>query len=138
VTLPDELDNEEILVRDGSTLRRSRLGRWASRLSLGITDRVTERLAARYPDAVVTDRPLVQTPSARLLINIGRLDITTTGVATLDADWVVIPRDPDKPTRRNRGHFSAMGPVATDQDVVRLAGVVLDKLANAIEIPKAR
>src|SRR4051794_10039815 len=70
VTIPDELDTEDMVVRDGNTLRRSRLGRWASRLSLGITDRLTGRLAERYPRALVTDRPLTETPSYRVLINI--------------------------------------------------------------------
>jgi uncharacterized lipoprotein YmbA len=138
VTVPDELDTEDIVVRDGSTLRRSRLGRWSNRFSLGITDRLTERLAARHPNALVTDRPLAETPSDRVLINIGRLDVTTDGAATLDADWLVVPRDVARPTRRDRGHFSATGPVATDQDVVTLVGGVLDRLAAAIEIPVSR
>ena len=135
VTLPDALDTQDIMVRDGSTLRRSALGRWASRLSLGITDRLTERLGERRPDALVTDRPLTETPAYRVLVNIGRLDVSVAGVATLDADWLVVPRDPNAPVHRNRGHFSATGPVATDQDVVRLVGVVLDQLAAAIEVP---
>jgi uncharacterized lipoprotein YmbA len=135
VALPDALDTQEIMVRDGSTLRRSSLGRWASRLSLGITDRLTQRLAERRPDVLVTDRPLAETPTLRVLVNIGRLDVSVAGVATLDADWLVVPRDPKAPARRNRGHFSATGPVATDQDVVRLMGMVLDQLAAAIDVP---
>jgi uncharacterized protein len=138
VTVSDELDTEDIVVRDGSTLLRSHLGRWASRLSLGITDRLTERLAKRRPDAVVTDRPLTETPAYRVLVNIGRLDVTTAGIATLDADWLVVPHDPSVPTQRNRGHFSATGPVATDHDVVTLVGRVLDQLAEAIDLPGAR
>jgi len=134
VTVPDEIDTEDIVVRDGTTLRRSTLGRWASRLSLGITDRLTERLAARRPDALVTDRPLTDTPAYRVLINIGRLDVAASGVATLDADWAVVPRDSAVPTLRDRGHFTATGPVATDQDVVALLGAVLDQLAGAIDI----
>jgi len=136
VSVPDELDTEDMIVRDGSTLRRSVAGRWASRLSLGITDRVTERLAARRPDALVTDRPLTETPAYRVLINIGRLDVTTGGVATLDADWLIVPRDGAAPARRDRGHFVATGPVATDQDTVTLIGVVLDRLAAAIVLPR--
>jgi hypothetical protein len=136
VTIPDELDTEDILVRDGSTLQRSQRGRWASRLSLGITDRLTERLAARFPRALVTDRPLTETPSARILINISRLDVSAGGVATLDADWMVVPRDAAVPARRERGHFSATGPVKTDQDVVTLVGSVLDQLAGAIEVDR--
>lgn len=133
VTIPDELDMTDIVVRDGSTLRRSALGRWASRLSLGITDRLTERLGQRYPDALVTDRPLTEAPSERVLVNIGRLDVSTAGVATLEADWMVVPRDPARPTRRNRLHVSVTGPVATDQDVVTLVGTLLDRLAGAID-----
>jgi uncharacterized lipoprotein YmbA len=134
VTVPDELDTEDLVVRDGSTLRRSTVGRWASRLSLGITDRVTQLLAERRPDALVTDRPLTDTPSYRVLINIGRLEVTAAGVATLDADWMIVPREAGAPTLRDRGHFSVTGPVATDADVVALLGAVLDQLAGAIDI----
>ena len=123
-----------IVVRDGGTLRASRSGRWASRLSLGITDRLTQRLAEQRPAALVTDRPLTETPTYRVLVNIGRLDVSATGVATLDADWLIVPHDPGIPTRRDRGHFSAKGPVATDQDVVTLVGSLLDQLAGAIDI----
>lgn len=135
VSIQDDLDTEDIVVRDGSTLRRSHHGRWASRLSMGITDRLTQRLAARYPGALVTDRPLTETPADRVLINIGRLDVTTAGAATLDADWLVVPRDTNASTERDRASFSMTGPVATDQDVVALIGALLDRLAGAIEIP---
>ncbi|WP_158920979.1 membrane integrity-associated transporter subunit PqiC [Acidisphaera sp. S103] len=134
VTMPDELDTEDLVVRDGSTLRRSTKGRWASRMSLGITDRLTQRLAERRPDALVTDRPLADTPTDRIQVNIGRLDVTAAGTATLDADWVIVPRDPKIPTRRDRGHFTATGPVANDADVVALLGKVLDQLAAAIQL----
>lgn len=134
VTVPDELDTEDLVVRDGSTLRRSTLGRWASRISLGVTDRITQRLAERRPDALVTDRPLTDTPAYRVLINIGRLDVTAAGVATLDADWMIVPRDAGAATRRDRGHFSVTGPSGSDQDVVTLLGAVLDRLAAAIDI----
>ena len=138
VTVPDELDTEDIVVRDGSTLRRSALGRWASRLSMGITDRVTERLAVKRPDALVTDRPLTETPAFRVLVNIGRLDVTTGGDATLDADWLIVPREAAVKTVRDRGHFVVTGPVETDQDVVTLVGRALDRLADAIALPRAR
>ena len=135
VSIPDSLDTEDIVVRgDGSILRRSRSGRWASRLSLGITDRLTQRLAERRPDALVTDRPLSDAATWRVLVNIGRLDVTAAGVATLDADWLVVRRGASAPARPDRGHFSATGPVATDQDVVTLVGRLLDELAGAIDI----
>jgi len=134
VTVPDELDSEDILVRDGSKLRRSLLGRWATRLSLGVTDRLTDRLAVRHPNALVTERPLTETPSYRVLVNISRLEVSAGGVATLDADWMVVPRNAATPPLRDRGHFSLSGPVATDQDVVTLMETLLDQLADAIAI----
>jgi uncharacterized protein len=134
VTIPDELDTEDIVVRDGSTLRRSSAGRWGSRLSIGITDRLTERLAQRYKNAVVTARPLTETPSERVLVNIARLDVASSGTATIDADWVVVPREPGRPVRRERVQISVAGPVATDQDVVTLFGTAVDKLAAAINL----
>ncbi len=134
VAIPDELDTQDIFVRDGSTLRRSSAGRWGSRLSLAITDRLTERLGQRYRNAVVTDRPLLETPSERVLVNIGRLDVTASGTATLDADWVVVPSDAGRPVRRDRAQISVSGPVATDQDVVTLVGLAVDRLAAAIDL----
>lgn len=134
VTIPDELDTEDIIVRDGSTLRRSSRGRWGSRLSLGITDRLTERLAQRYKNAVVTARPLLETPSERVLVNIGKLDVTASGTVTLDADWVVVPRNSGRTVRRDRAQITMSGPVTTDQDVVTLVGMAVDRLAAAINI----
>jgi uncharacterized lipoprotein YmbA len=138
VTLPDYLDTQDILVRHGNTLERSGRGRWASRLSLGITDLLTGRLAQRRPDALITDQPQTEAPSYRVLINISRLDVTADGVATLEADWQIVPRDPAMPTRRDRAGFSLNGPVATDQDVVTLEESVLDRLAGAIDITSLR
>ncbi len=136
VAVPDELDTEDINVRDGSILRRSQTGRWASRLSVGITDRLTSRLAARRPDALVTDRPQTEAPTDRVLVSISRLDVTPKGVATLAANWLIVPRDPARPTRRDRGLFSVTGPVAADQDVVTLEGMLVDRLADAIDLSR--
>ena len=138
VTVPDELDTQDIVVRDGDRLLRSRRGRWASRLSLGITDRLTERLAARRPDALITDQPRADPPSYRVLISISRLDVTAAGTATLDANWTILPRDPAKPILRDRVRISATGPVRTDQEVVALLGGLLDRLAGALDVSGLR
>jgi uncharacterized protein len=134
VTMPDELDTADVVVRDGNTLRRSSGGRWASRLSLGITDRLTAKLAQRYPGLLVTDRPLTDAPAARVLVNISRIDTSASGTATLEADWVVAPHDPGRPIQRDRMRTSISGPVGTDQDVVRLTGELVDRLAAAIDL----
>jgi uncharacterized lipoprotein YmbA len=138
VVIPDFLDTQDILVRNGNTLQRSTHGRWASRLSLGITRYLTGLLAARRPDALVTDQPQFEAPSDRISLVISTLDVTNAGTATLEADWTIVPRNPTLPTQRRRGRFTASGPVASDQDVVTLLQVVLTQLADAIDISHLR
>ena len=133
VVIPDSLDTQDILIRDGSTLQRSSNGRWASRLSLGITRYLTGLLAARHPDALVTDQPQPEAPNERIFLTISTFDVTSAGAATLEADWTIVPRNPAQPTRRQRARFTATGPVATDQDVVALMQTVLTQLADAVD-----
>jgi uncharacterized lipoprotein YmbA len=138
VSIPDNLDSQDITVRDGSTLVRSARGRWAGRLSLSVTAYVTARLAQRLPDALVTDQPQVDPPNYRIFITISRLDVTAKGVATADADWLVVPRNPSQPTWRKRGRFTSTGPVATDQEVVALYRAVVSQVAGAIDVARLR
>ena len=135
VSIPDYLDSEDILLRKGNVLARSSRGRWATRLSLGITHFLAARLAQRRPDAFVTDQ-LQDAPDDRISVTINQLDVTSAGSGMLDADWQTIPRDPRQPSRRARGRFTANGPVATDQDVVTLMTNLLLQLADAMDVPR--
>ncbi len=139
VALPDDLDTQDILVRKGSVLERSSTGRWASRLSLGITDLVTERLAETRPDALVTDQPQATTAAYTIRINISRLDLasdgaTADGTAVLTADWQIVPRNPSVPETIDRARIDVAGSVATDRAVVDLMTKVLTQLTAAIDI----
>ncbi len=135
VTIPDDLDTEDILLQDGSILRRSKTGRWASRLSLEITSMLTRKLAARHPEALVTDVRQLTPPSERLLVSISRLEITANGAAEITADWQVVPADARANLVRDRVQFSLSGAVANDHDVVALEEMLIDKLAAAISLP---
>ena len=138
VVIPDALDTQDIVVRNGNQFDRSPTGRWATRLSMAITHYLTGQLAARRPDALVTDQTQVGTPNDRLYIAISTLDITRAGQAVLEADWTIVPRNPSLPDRRQRGRFTAQGPVASDHDVVVLLQALLQQLADAIEIANLR
>ena len=144
VTLPDYLDTQDILVRRGSVLDSSHTGRWASRLSLGSTELLAARLSQARPDALVTDQPQTSTPTYRLVVNISRLDIAAgpasspTGTGTLEADWLIVPRDAARPTLRDRVRLAVAGPVGSDQDVVSLETMLLSRLADAIDIARLR
>lgn len=138
VVIPDYLDSQDILVRNGNRLQRSAHGRWASRLSIEITRYLTGLLAARRPDALVTDQSPVASPNDRIFITINNLDVTSAGLATLQANWTIVPHNPARPIRGQRGLFTANGPVNTDQDVVVLTQAVLTRLADAIDIAHVR
>jgi uncharacterized lipoprotein YmbA len=138
VVIPDALDTQDIVVRSGNQFDRSSTGRWATRLSMAITHYLTGQLAARRPDALVTDQTQIGTPKYRLYIAISTLDITSAGQAALEADWTIVPRNPSLPDRRQRGRFTTQGPVATDHDVVVLLQDLLKQLADAIDIASLR
>ena len=86
----------------------------------------------------VTDQPQPEAPNDRIFLTISTFDVTSAGMATLEADWTIVPRNPAKPTRRQRARYTATGPVATDQDVVALMQTVLTQLADAMDIAKLR
>jgi uncharacterized lipoprotein YmbA len=133
VSIPDALDTQDILIRDGSTMKRSTSSRWAERLSLGITDLITAELAARNPQALVTDQPQSGPITTRLAINISQLDITTAGTVTLAADWTWIPANPTQPLRRARTRVTLNANTSTDAGTVQAFRTAVAALAVRIE-----
>ena len=132
ITLQSDVDGTDIILRDGTVLRRSLTGRWGTRLSTGIAQRLADRLAERYTQALVTTSPLTDAPDVTLRINVSRLDIAADGTAVLEADWLVIPRNPRLPERQQRTRIVLQAPVATDADVVAVTGTLTDRLAEAV------
>ncbi|WP_215748718.1 MULTISPECIES: membrane integrity-associated transporter subunit PqiC [unclassified Gluconobacter] len=132
VIIPDYLDSQDILVRDGDLLDRSANGRWASRLSRGVTDLVTAQLSRSWPSVFVTTHPSAGSPQTRLVITINRLDITKSGQGTLEADWSFVPTDEHHPVARQRASFSAQGSVATDDRTAALTRELVNQLAVKI------
>jgi uncharacterized lipoprotein YmbA len=136
VSVPDYLDSEDILIRKGDVLIRSTSGRWASRLSLGVTRFLAVCFARRRPDALVTDQVPGGAPDERMEIAIGEFDVTSAGSGVLDASWQIVPVNPGLSVRRGRGRFTANGPVTNDQDVVTLMSGLLQQLASAVDLPR--
>lgn len=135
LTLPDYMDTVDILLRRGSVLERSDGARWAGRLSIQATNLLTARLATRAPGALVTDEWKGPAPDYRLMVQVTRLDVTSAGVASLNAYWQIIPRDQPLQVVRDRTQIRVTGPVATDQEVVDLETELFERLAGAIRLP---
>lgn len=134
VSLPDYLDSQDLLTRNGNALERSPNGRWAERLSNGITDLIMVRLGAARPDVFVTEQaPTGSTSTSRLRIAITRLDIPTSGQASLEANWTYISGDDHIPTRTDRTHVtSSITDNGTDAKVVQTTNDLINQLSKVI------
>jgi len=136
LVLPDDVDSQDILVRNGDVMERSDTGRWVSRLSRLATELVTSRLAMRAPAALVTDSWPDEPPNYRVIIRVARMDIASNGLALLVADWQVSARDPGESSVRGRAQIRLSGPTAMDADIVRLETALFERLADTIVIPR--
>ncbi len=140
IILPDYLDSQDIITRQGEEILRSTRSRWATRLSIGVTDLLTNVLSNKRPSELITDQPLADVVTMRVQIDISRFDVDANGVATLDATWAVLPRDPNQPLTRERTHLVATGAVGTDAQVAALMRELVIRLADRVNttIPPAR
>lgn len=130
--IPDYLDSQDIVLRNGEEIVRSPKSRWATRLSLGITDLITNQIATFHPNELITDQPLADAATLRVQVNISRLDVDANGSVVLDANWAVLPQDPNKPLIRDRVHLSETGDVSTDAAIATLMRKVIIELANHV------
>lgn len=120
------------MLRSGEEILRSSRSRWATRLSLGITDLITNQIALYHPNELITDQPLADAATLRVQVNISRLDVDANGSAVLDANWAVLPQDPNRPLIRDRVHLSETGDVSTDAAVAAMMRKLVIELANHV------
>ncbi|APH54756.1 Hypothetical protein GbCGDNIH9_1455 [Granulibacter bethesdensis] len=135
VQVPDYLDTQDIILRHGQELHRSSNGRWATRLSLGITAAIGDRLAANWPDAQIVQGPQSQPPDIRIQIAVTRFDVGEDGQALLEASWTTTRIGSKRPPERDRTVITGSGPVKTNDDVARLMRSMLLQLADRIVRP---
>jgi len=138
VSLPAYLDTQDLVVRRGDVLERSPTGRWASRLSVGATDFLTDQLAMRRPDALVTNAMPAGEPDYEIRIHVSKFDVTSSGAAAVVADWQIIPRATRGPVVRDQIRFTLQGSVENDQSIARFEAQMLEKLAAAIDMSSLR
>lgn len=132
VTLPDYIDNQSILVRDGSLLKNSSNARWAERLSSGITDLLVADLAASHPDLLIGRYSVGIPANTRIEVSISRLDITSTGEATLVAQWAFIPADEKRSIQRGQTVLHLNGATDSSAAIVALTQKIVTELSSKI------
>lgn len=89
VLVPGYLDTTDILARNGSQVFPSRTGRWAERLSVGMTRALTSSLDSRLQGLVVTTTPPIQQPTWRILVDVASFEATADRHVVLTARWTI-------------------------------------------------
>jgi uncharacterized lipoprotein YmbA len=138
VTVPDYLDTEDILLREGAHgLAASPGARWGERLSAGMTHALTAALVTRLPDyRVAPARP--PDPLARqVLVDVTAFDVGRDGRCELRAGWTISVPGSASPSLRRQAVFvtpAVGGFPAPDATVVAAMAATVDRLADALAI----
>jgi uncharacterized lipoprotein YmbA len=90
VHLPDYLDTRDLLVRSGNQVVASRSGRWAERLSVGMTRALAASIAARLRGVDVTTAAPVEHPTLQVLVDVTAFEASANQEVVLVARWAII------------------------------------------------
>jgi hypothetical protein len=133
VDVPDYLDSTDIVTRgpDGLIVARQS-ARWGERLSVGLTRAVTERLASRFPQCLVTASPPMRQPRWRVRVEVEALDIGAEGPAMLTARWNIADGATGHIVAAERLTLSAPGDLRSDAAAVAAIGRDVDQLVERI------
>jgi uncharacterized lipoprotein YmbA len=132
VSVPDYLDSSDIQRDTGpNELTASPTGRWAERLSLGLTHALAVDLSTRLPGDVITTDAGVE-PAHRLFVDIERAEISTDGTCVLAARWRVSPGHGDAIEASEHGVFRESAGSGDDAAVAAAMTRAVERLADQI------
>jgi uncharacterized protein len=108
VLVPDYLDTTDIQLRTGAhEIHESATGRFAERLSLGITHALRSDIASRLPLYTVALGHAGDAPARQILVNVEAFDVAPDGRCLLVADWSILDVDHRVSLAADRGTFTA-------------------------------
>jgi len=133
VSVPDYLDTRDIQLRSGQNeVTASSTGRWAERLSVGVTHALTAALTAHLPGAdIVADQPDVP-PAQRITVDVQTFEIRPDGHCLLTVRWVVASGDGGRVLRWVRASFVEQATDTSDAAVAAAMSRAIDRLAAQI------
>ena len=132
VRLPDYLDSRDILTRSGGEVVPSQTGRWAERLSVGVTRALAASLATGLTHVVVTSEQPVEPPILRVLVDITAFEATANRQVVLVARWTVTNGTGEKSLTAEQASFTEPVAPGDDSAVVAAMSLALEKLADRI------
>jgi uncharacterized protein len=135
VLIPDYADTTGILLRVGvHEIHESAMGRFAERLSLGVTHALRSDLASRLSlYSVVLVQPAARS-APQILVNVDTCDVWPSGRCVLVADWTILDTDRRTLLSADRGTFTtaAAGANSSDAAIVTAMAEAVRQLADRI------
>jgi uncharacterized lipoprotein YmbA len=133
VSIPDYLDTRDILIRSGQNqVTASPTGRWAERLSLGMTRALAAALTTRLPDAEIIYNQSVVPPARQILVDVEALEIRPDRECLLTASWTLAGSDGDQVLHRERDNFIQQATDTSDAAIAAAISRTIDQLADKI------
>lgn len=135
VLIPDYLDTTDILLRMGTNeIHDSATGRFAERLSSGVTHALRSDLASRLSSySVMLVQPADRT-AREIVVNVEAFDVWPTGRCVLVADWTILEAGRRTVLASDRGTFTtgAAGTVQGDGAIVTSMADAVQRLADRV------
>jgi len=143
VLLPDYLDTEEILVRNGlHELQASATGRWGERLSAGIAHSLSAALVLRLPGYRLEPGRPRDKAARQVIVDVEAFDVWRDGHCALSASWTILERETGAVVVADRGLFttppgslSASGDDTVVAAMARAVGELAVALSAAVLTP---
>lgn len=134
VSVPDYVDTQDILFRGGQNeVTASQTGRWAERLSVGMTHALFAALGTRLPAAniVAADRPIIP-PVQQIQVDVESLEIRPDGRCLVIARWAVSSGDGLRVLRSERDTLIEQAVDKGDASIASAITRIIDRLADRI------
>ena len=133
VSVPDYLDTEDILLRSGQNeVKVSPTGRWAERLSVGLTRALNAALAGRLPSAdIVANRPIVP-PAKQIVVDVESFEIGVDGRCLLVGLWTIASGDAGRVLHSDHFTFVEQPADTSDAAIASAMTRAIDRLADRI------
>jgi cholesterol transport system auxiliary component len=133
VSVPDYLDTEDILIRSGANeVKASPTGRWAERLSVGVTQALTGALAASLPSTVIVTKQPIIPPAQQIVVDIEVFEIRSDGRCLLIARWSILGGDNLHGLGSGHDTFVEQAADASDAAIASAMTRAIDRLATQI------
>jgi uncharacterized lipoprotein YmbA len=134
VTAPDDVDTTDILRSEGANrVVASPTGRWAERVSVGVTQALAAALSRRLPDVVIETRSAYEAPR-RILVDIDRFEIGSSGRCLIAARWGITGADGKTGPWSDQGTFVETATSGTDAAAAAAMTLAANELADHIAI----